>query len=61
MIDDGISEEDRWRLVRQVVEGLNHIHSQGKKKKNSGNFQLFQELSTEISNPPTYLSMQPEM
>jgi translation initiation factor 2-alpha kinase 4 len=29
LIDDGIpDEEERWRLLRQVVEGLNHIHSQ---------------------------------
>ncbi len=29
LIDDGIpEEEERWRLLRQIVEGLNHIHSQ---------------------------------
>ncbi|EFA75486.1 eukaryotic translation initiation factor 2 alpha kinase [Heterostelium album PN500] len=25
----GLSEEEIWRLFRQMVEGLNHIHSQG--------------------------------
>jgi translation initiation factor 2-alpha kinase 4 len=29
LIDNGIDEEDRWRLLRQIVQGLNHIHSQG--------------------------------
>eukprot|EP01117_Protostelium_nocturnum_P010558 TRINITY_DN3798_c0_g1_i4.p1 TRINITY_DN3798_c0_g1~~TRINITY_DN3798_c0_g1_i4.p1 ORF type:complete len:1615 (+),score=530.73 TRINITY_DN3798_c0_g1_i4:178-5022(+) len=30
LIDDGIlDDEERWRLLRQMVEGLNHIHSQG--------------------------------
>ena len=29
LIDNVIDEEDRWRLLRQIVQGLNHIHSQG--------------------------------
>lgn len=30
MIDErSLSEENKWRLFRQVVEGLHHIHSQG--------------------------------
>lgn len=30
VIDNGVlDEEERWRILRQIVEGLNHIHSQG--------------------------------
>lgn len=29
VIDEGIDEEESWRLFRQVLEGLVHIHSQG--------------------------------
>ncbi|KAI8137092.1 kinase-like domain-containing protein [Fennellomyces sp. T-0311] len=29
VIDDGIDEEEAWRLFRQILEGLVHIHSQG--------------------------------
>ncbi|KAJ3055078.1 hypothetical protein HK097_011568 [Rhizophlyctis rosea] len=29
VIDDGVDDEEGWRLFRQVLEGLAHIHSQG--------------------------------
>lgn len=29
VIDEGISEDEAWRLFRQILEGLVHIHSQG--------------------------------
>ncbi|RCH86413.1 hypothetical protein CU097_007390 [Rhizopus azygosporus] len=29
VIDEGIDEQEAWRLFRQVLEGLVHIHSQG--------------------------------
>jgi translation initiation factor 2-alpha kinase 4 len=30
VIDEGLrDEEEIWRIFRQIVEGLNHIHSQG--------------------------------
>lgn len=30
VIDNGaLDEEERWRILRQIVEGLNHIHLQG--------------------------------
>ncbi|KAI9320676.1 kinase-like domain-containing protein [Dichotomocladium elegans] len=29
IIDEGIEEEDAWKLFRQILEGLVHIHSQG--------------------------------
>lgn len=29
VIDGGIEEEEAWRLFRQIVEGLHHVHSQG--------------------------------
>ncbi|KAI8390963.1 kinase-like domain-containing protein [Radiomyces spectabilis] len=29
VIDEGINEDEAWRLFRQVLEGLVHIHSQG--------------------------------
>ena len=29
VIDEGLSKEEAWRLFRQILEGLNHIHSQG--------------------------------
>lgn len=29
IIDDGVDEEDAWKLFRQILEGLVHIHSQG--------------------------------
>lgn len=30
IIDEGIKDEDEiWRFFRQIIEGLNHIHSQG--------------------------------
>ncbi|KAI9261602.1 kinase-like domain-containing protein [Phascolomyces articulosus] len=29
VIDDGIDQDEAWRLFRQILEGLVHIHSQG--------------------------------
>lgn len=29
VIDEGIDEQEAWRLFRQILEGLVHIHSQG--------------------------------
>ena len=29
VIDEGVDDEEGWRLFRQVLEGLAHIHSQG--------------------------------
>jgi translation initiation factor 2-alpha kinase 4 len=29
VIDEGINEQEAWRLFRQILEGLVHIHSQG--------------------------------
>ena len=30
VIEKGFAdEEERWKCLRQIVEGLNHIHSQG--------------------------------
>ncbi|KAJ3283638.1 hypothetical protein HK104_010287 [Borealophlyctis nickersoniae] len=29
VIDDGLDDEEAWRLFRQILEGLAHIHSQG--------------------------------
>ncbi|KAI7849877.1 kinase-like domain-containing protein [Circinella umbellata] len=29
VIDDGVNEDEAWRLFRQILEGLVHIHSQG--------------------------------
>ncbi|KAI8816832.1 kinase-like domain-containing protein [Fimicolochytrium jonesii] len=29
VIDEGIDDEEGWRLFRQILEGLAHIHSQG--------------------------------
>jgi serine/threonine protein kinase len=28
-IDKGLSDDEIWRLFRQILEGLNHIHLQG--------------------------------
>lgn len=30
LIDHGISEEEGWKILRQLLQGLAHIHSQGK-------------------------------
>jgi translation initiation factor 2-alpha kinase 4 len=29
VIDDGMNENEYWRYLRQILEGLSHIHSQG--------------------------------
>lgn len=28
-VDKGLSDDERWRLFRQILEGLSHIHLQG--------------------------------
>ena len=64
LIKNGMEEDERWRLFRQILEGLNNIHHQGiihrdlVKKKLSAFF--FSQRKTSSRNRATFSSVETE-
>ena len=65
LIKNGMEEDERWRLFRQILEGLNNIHHQGiihrdlVKKKLSAFF-FFSQRKTSSRNRATFSSVETE-
>ena len=59
-IDDGLDEEESWRLFRQILEGLAHIHSQGVIHRDLKPSNIFLDASNNIKLGDFGLATSPE-